>query len=1056
MSDHLTDLFERFRDRNDLRALARVFDATAPELASVAAHMAKTAEEAEDLLQATFLSAIERSASFDSSRPVVPWLVGILAVHARKQRERAGREIDTLRVRQPGEIDPSREVEREEISRAVESAVLQLGPNYAPLVRRHLIDGATPRVLAREFEMSPIAARVRLHRGLKKLRLLLPVGLSMSALGVIARQIDLAAVRGSVLRRASQITGAPIPVASLATRALGIALLAPVALAIPAWLLWRAPDASVAAVETFLVPAATTEMRAESAEPMAEARELAEAAEPAPEPTAPSALQSGAAIVRGRLLLPSGAPAVGAVIGLEGSLASQELAEESGPVTWTNPAPGASDENGVFELSFDPPPSFQFFFHATDANCATANWRWNHVPPGPIELGDVQLEACGALVVHIVDGQGATLSTGWTVRADTPGPTTLNGRDGSRANARPIEGSTTFTLERLPARRVNLSASSLNFAAIDERIVDVVAGANTEVELVYRGPDLSRRIAVRVQNKPLWIFTPSADHIWLTRPGAEAVHANPSKTRMSTFVFDGVEAGVHELRIDDPRFEPWSQGNVVPGDVVRASVTGNAAVHVTITGANQMPYTGSYRLSWNRFGTSSLEHSYSNQILVSSHDTPPPDGLVRGLVPGYYEFEIRIAGHAAERVVVEGLLAGETREIAVALGWASGIVGRVLANAGSSPMAGVDVQLTRGTVAGHTLGGGQTMRTGNAEVPAITTRASTDANGEFHFDDLQPGTWSVRTQWSRWLVADRTIELPTETPLEIVQPSFGYFVGQLLIPAGAPIEDTVLQVIAHRPDGTRTPQFDFAMERDPSELANDGSFHFGPLPTGEIRVAVVVFTDIGDDGREGIGPSSGTFEIAEGIPQTHEIDVRSNFPARIHGLVSIDGVPAAQGSVRILAIDSSFHSFSGHGLTLEGRFIFGGIAPHVSQCLSYMSPAGWSWASEPLLLLEPGTDTDHSMSITTIEREVQIVDNATSLPLSNLSIELHTGPECASLPVSPYSPPHPTVVFDAAGKLLLRMPSGPANFRPLPSGTLTPAMVEWTPGSAPIVLRYGQ
>ncbi|MEO6710926.1 MAG: sigma-70 family RNA polymerase sigma factor, partial [Planctomycetota bacterium] len=326
MSDHLTDLFERFRDRNDLRALARVFDATAPELASVAAHMAKTAEEAEDLLQATFLSAIERSASFDSSRPVVPWLVGILALHARKQRERAGREIDTLRVRQPGEADPASEVEREEISRAVESAVAQLGPNYAPLVRRHLIDGATPRVLAREFEMSPITARVRLHRGLKRLRQLLPVGLSTAALGMIARQVDLAAVRGSVLRRASQITGVPIPVASLATGALGIALLAPVALAIPAWLWLRTPDAKLAAVEAFAVPVATAELHAESAEPMVAARELAEAIQPEPEPTAPPASQSGAAIVRGRLLLPSGAPAAGAVIGLEGSLANQELA----------------------------------------------------------------------------------------------------------------------------------------------------------------------------------------------------------------------------------------------------------------------------------------------------------------------------------------------------------------------------------------------------------------------------------------------------------------------------------------------------------------------------------------------------------------------------------------------------------------------------------------------------------------------------------------------------------------------------------------------------------
>ena len=48
MGDHLTSLFERYRQHNDLRALAKLFDAVAPELASVAAHMSRTADEAEN------------------------------------------------------------------------------------------------------------------------------------------------------------------------------------------------------------------------------------------------------------------------------------------------------------------------------------------------------------------------------------------------------------------------------------------------------------------------------------------------------------------------------------------------------------------------------------------------------------------------------------------------------------------------------------------------------------------------------------------------------------------------------------------------------------------------------------------------------------------------------------------------------------------------------------------------------------------------------------------------------------------------------------------------
>lgn len=234
MSDNLSSLFERFRERNDLRALARLFDEVAPELASVAAHLSRSPDEAEDLIQATFLSAIERSASFDSSRPVVPWTIGILVLHARKQRERAGREIDALRVHQPGEADPERDAQGREDALAVGAAVKDLDPKYAPLVRRYLIDGATPALLAREFDLSPITTRVRLHRGLKQLRRLLPVGLSVAAFGAAAWRVDLASVRASVLRRAAQITGASVPVASFVSVGLAVALLAPLALAIPA------------------------------------------------------------------------------------------------------------------------------------------------------------------------------------------------------------------------------------------------------------------------------------------------------------------------------------------------------------------------------------------------------------------------------------------------------------------------------------------------------------------------------------------------------------------------------------------------------------------------------------------------------------------------------------------------------------------------------------------------------------------------------------------------------------------------------------------------------
>ena len=67
MNDAALDrLFLRFRDRRDGRALAKLFDVTAPELMRVGVHLVRDVNRAEDLLQNTFRIAIERAGSSSS------------------------------------------------------------------------------------------------------------------------------------------------------------------------------------------------------------------------------------------------------------------------------------------------------------------------------------------------------------------------------------------------------------------------------------------------------------------------------------------------------------------------------------------------------------------------------------------------------------------------------------------------------------------------------------------------------------------------------------------------------------------------------------------------------------------------------------------------------------------------------------------------------------------------------------------------------------------------------------------------------------------------------
>ena len=86
--DALALLFERFAARGDVAALGEVFDRTAPRLLHLAMHLAHSAEDAEDLLQATFVLAMKKAATFSKGEPLLPWLSGILAGEARNLARR--------------------------------------------------------------------------------------------------------------------------------------------------------------------------------------------------------------------------------------------------------------------------------------------------------------------------------------------------------------------------------------------------------------------------------------------------------------------------------------------------------------------------------------------------------------------------------------------------------------------------------------------------------------------------------------------------------------------------------------------------------------------------------------------------------------------------------------------------------------------------------------------------------------------------------------------------------------------------------------------------------
>src|SRR5687768_2302846 len=72
MFDGPDRLFRRYQQTGEPRLLGAVFDRTAGELLRVATHLTRDRHRAEDLVQTTFLTAIEKAHQYDPSRPLLP------------------------------------------------------------------------------------------------------------------------------------------------------------------------------------------------------------------------------------------------------------------------------------------------------------------------------------------------------------------------------------------------------------------------------------------------------------------------------------------------------------------------------------------------------------------------------------------------------------------------------------------------------------------------------------------------------------------------------------------------------------------------------------------------------------------------------------------------------------------------------------------------------------------------------------------------------------------------------------------------------------------------
>ncbi|MSR63074.1 MAG: sigma-70 family RNA polymerase sigma factor [Planctomycetes bacterium] len=324
-------LFERYRAQGELEALGAVFDRTAPELLALAMHLVRDPVEAEDLVQTTFVAAIEGARSFEGGRRLEPWLAGILARQAARAHRERGRTPDPARLERADSVDPLEHAERRELSVALARGLGELSPPYREVLERYLA-GEKPLDIARSAGRAPGAVRMQILRALEKLRRILPAGLyGVVPLARAPRGLDV--LRSEVLRQGGLALGAgtaavaaPILGGLLVSTKVVLSVAAAAALALvfllrstrettPHELVANAESAVPAAAPAELAPT-TNNVRAPEREP---ASVTPPAVQPAPTPAAAPTEPASA----------SGVFLVGALLGLDGLAPSEvEIAVE--------------------------------------------------------------------------------------------------------------------------------------------------------------------------------------------------------------------------------------------------------------------------------------------------------------------------------------------------------------------------------------------------------------------------------------------------------------------------------------------------------------------------------------------------------------------------------------------------------------------------------------------------------------------------------------------------------------------------------------------------------
>lgn len=818
--------FRRYQRTGDPRALARVFDKTAGELLGLARHLGSGEAAAEDLVQATFVTAIESAPSFDAERAVLPWLVGILANHARVARRKSRRVLDPSRLPVEAGLDPVDAAAGGELRAQVATAIEGLPEAQRPVLRLLLEHGLTPTEIARTLERPAATVRVQIHRGLSLLRAALPAAVGARAVlagpgvaGPAARGLD--AVRAAVLVRCGEQVGGTVAAGAFSLgvlTAMNLKLLsAAVIAAVLAVFAYQGFDGASVTPETAPVEVPSvvvvTAPAAAPHEVDAPVEALVERdAVPAPAETEAPIPGEGPVRVAVRWEHDR-SPAVGIHVWLVEMSRMQDARAAAGP--WRTDAEG----NATIEHL---PPS-HYIVHVDRAGSV----RTISNTGGPVDLIEVFLPR-GIDVAGIVrDRNGVVVANASVVghsnmlipcelaRTDAQGRYAIRGAGGN----------------------LEIQALARGFAPSLAHRVAGSPGARVTLDLTLTG--VGRRVAGRVvdaEGRPVAHATIAALRAAATVASMGALPNGPAERAVfaradgdGRFVFEDVstDACVFVGQPLDPR-AAVGRALLAAGEsdgFVDVRLRRGASLRGTVQNRGK-PLRGARVFAWPQHPVDDIGYLLNTMGLGQVETDKDGRYQINGLAPGEYQVTVTRESKLKEA----RLTLAEGQDATLDLNCGEGL-GLVVAITPARPPANVGMPFWMVNVS-------RVHADGNLEfvnaMPASTNRV--------RFTDLEAGDYAVQVSCqlavnsrSHAKVAHRDVRLPHDGPLAIAIDADDlpavYVSGRLVDAQGKAIANAALTIVRrHAQLGVRLDAWS----------GDDGRFRAGPLPLGDYSTTVQV------------------------------------------------------------------------------------------------------------------------------------------------------------------------------------------------------------------------